>query len=890
MEKYGAVFLILLLSIPLASSISIRDLIARYSFSAAAIQMNVTNSADFMVDRNNNGVNDTLVFELTANNAAGPFIFAVDLYDRSGVLSNSVSRTLSAGTSKLNITFDSFLLEQAQFNYSIKVYSSNYSLRYRKDNIQTKKYQNYEEGFRILGIKDSRIGKMLAINVTLNSSVNGTFETMLFLSYNNSIVYVKENKTLSSSAQLLLYYFGNETVKRTKYAGNFKVASLKIGGKAVKSNFTTLFYDFSDFADSSYIVGFADSGADSNSNKKYDVLQINATVQIIKGGNYTIAAAFYDLLGNLVEIKNVSSYLNNGRNTMTIEINGTGIYGKKLNGPFIIESAWLFDGSALADYVNDAYTTSGYNFGDFESPDLPDLRAEISVSGGYHYGISNITVNFTFENTGNKPAFNVFTEIFDNLSMRKSNKSGVLAANSKISYQINLTNISDFEAAAIADLQDFVEEKDESNNAKRVAIKLNKRPNLDRVKDITANETDKLVINLSASDPNSDNLSFSVNLSKFSSNSNIFEWSTSTTDSGNYTLSAAVSDGFLNDSVLFNIAVLDAPEKDFDNDGINDSIDTLIGNENSVNTSTISLTILLGSSRNLSRQINESVKISFMDGNLAIAEFDFNFSRHKLNLANLTINKQAANATGSLFVKGLELPEGTTKTLYMDKVNATINGICVKDMEISSIAEISGSCSSADEFKIECDGTLQNSYSCSYNLTIGKYRINGLRHSGITQIDYAKPASGQSGSSASGNNLGGTSGGGGGITCISNWKCSEWSQCVLGYKKRKCIDASQCAFGSSRPAEQEKCAAAEESLVNAAESPIPENNMADKSKGNKAKENTNSKKLDDVTGMSIRLMPQAMGFPDIFDIFAVVLALAASYLAIMSLLLDSYKK
>ena len=801
----GVVVLFLLLLIPLAYSISIRELLSRYSFSTITSQMNVTNIYDFMADKNNNGINDTLVFELTTSNTAGNFVFVISLFDKNGVLANETNKTISSGANKLNITFDSILLSQSQFNYSIKIYNSTYGLKYRKDKMLTQTYQNYEEGFRILDIKDLNADKTLRINATINSSINGTFETILFLSYNNSIISAKKNISITSTIQDLIFDFDSETIKRTHYAGTFNISSLKIGKKPIKTNLSTSIYDFRDFAADSFIAYFSDSGVDTDNDGKSDLLRISASLQIVDSGAYSMSLALYDLFGNLVEIKNITSSLSAGANTVQANFNGSKIYGKKLNGPFIVKNAELFKNGALTDKMSDAYTTGNYNFNDFGSPSLPDLIAGISVSDGYLYGIENITVNFTIKNIGNSPAFNVFAEMFDNRTFSKANKSSIINMNSQATYQIEFKNISDFEITAIADINDFVEEINESNNAKKLAIKLNKKPVLSSVNNITVNETDKITINLSAYDQNSDELLFLINLSQFSNKSNVFEWKTTTKDSGNYTLMAVASDGYLNDTRIFNVAVLDAPEKDSDNDGIEEDADNLVGDENSVNTSTLNISILVDDSKNLSRILNKSMKVRLKDSNLTVVDFDFDFSLHRLNLTNLTIDKQSSNATGSLLVRGLKLPEGAVKALYVDRLNQAINGVCIKDEEIPSIDEISSDCSSSNEFQVECDGTLQDSYTCAYNSTLNKYKIEGLRHSGIVQIAYTKPAS-SSGSSSASSAGSGSGGGGNGIICISDWQCSEWAKCLNGFRTKKCSDSNKCAFPGSKPIESEKCA------------------------------------------------------------------------------------
>ncbi|MBI2650774.1 hypothetical protein HYX04_05710 [Candidatus Woesearchaeota archaeon] len=730
--KLGYAFLAFLVLIPVAYGITIKELVAKYDFSAITTQMNVTDYTDFMADKNGNGVNDTLVFELSTFNTAGTFVFVINLFDKNGILTNETNKTLAAGPNKVNITFSSLLLSQEQFNYSIKVYNSSRRQKFRKDNILTQIYSNYEEGFRILDIHDTLIDKKLRLNVTVNSPKDETHITTVFLNYANHSIFSKGSRTFKSGTNNPVFDFDNETIKRTHYTGNFSIPSIKIGRKTYKTGFTTGFYDFRDFAASSYISSFADEGIDLNDNGKFDSLKINVDAIAFSAGSYVLTLALYDLFGALVEIKNTSVSLDAGNHQIPVRFNGTNINEKKINGPFVIKSIELYDNGALADSLNDAYTTKNYNFNDFENPDLPDLTVNITASDA----AGNITINVTFSNIGKKHAFNVLMDIFDNRTFSRSNKTGILDKDSKIVYKLNFTGMSDFEINAVADQQNLVEESDESNNAQKIIIRLDNKP---------------------------------------------------------------------------------AMENDLDNDGIEDDIDKIIGNEDSVNTSTISLRVYIDNLNNLSKAFNKTARVKFKDNDLTIAEFDFDFSLRKLSLANITINKQSGNSTGSLLVRGLKMPAGATKTLYMDRLNAAVNGICIKDGEISSINEISGDCSSNNESKVECDGTLQNSYVCTYNSTLNKYKIQGLKHSGIVQIDYAKPAPEGSSPLASASSSGGGSGGGGGgsgITCTSDWQCDEWSACIDGFKNRKCFDANQCAFLTNVPDELQQCSAEEKKLVN----------------------------------------------------------------------------
>lgn len=733
MKKSGVVFLIFLFLVTSVSPISVRQLLNKYNFSMTSIQINVLNFSDYMVDTNYDGIGNRVIFELTTDNDYGNFIFVVNVYDSNGIITNESNISLTNGLNRINLSIDSTSLTQAQFNYSIKIYNSTYSLVYRKDNILSQNYTNYEKGFSILNLGDLKLDKNIMINVTLNSSISGIFEVSVFLYYNNSAIFINTNKSINDSINYLIFLIDNETIKRTHHIGNFENISLKIDKKLTKTNFVTNLYDFKDFATTSYISSLSETPIDINGNNKYDFLELKTNIEILNDNLYTLELAFYDSLSDIIEIKNVSSILSVGNNQMSVLINGSKIYDKKLNAPYLVKYVRLYENGVLIDQLNNAYVTSTYNFNDFEPPLFSDLTINVSVSDKHNYGISNISINFSFKNIGTISAFNVFTEIFDNVSFLRRDISILMSPKTDIFYQFNFTDFSDFEVSSIIDFEDFVEELNESNNLKKIIIKVNRKPQLSPVENITVSEGDKIIINLTAIDTNGDSITYSINSTKFSNNSNVFEWLTSINDGGVYTLRATASDGFINDSQIFEVVVLEL-NNDSDNDGISDAIDNIIGDKNSVNTSTINLTILIADSNNLSRLLNGSHIVKFLDNGITVVNFEFNFSLGKLNLTNITIDKQLPNQKGSLLFNGLKMPASKKKIMYVDRIDRTLNKVCIKDTELHEISNINRGCKSAYEYKIKCNGRLRNSYKCTYNSTINKYKVEGLRYSGIVQI------------------------------------------------------------------------------------------------------------------------------------------------------------
>lgn len=854
MKKGVLLILFFIILIPAAFSITLKDLINFFNFNFFTNKINVTNSSDFMMDKDSNNINDTLIIELTTSGNSGDYLFIVNLFDEN-IITNETNKTLNSGVSKFNISFPTESLSKNRFNYTIKIYEGNYSLKYSKENIETQFYNNYETGLKIINITDKSIdSNFLQLNITVNFTKIGFYEITAYLGYNSSIIFSKTNGTISSGISNVLMNFSNETIKNTNYIGNFNLTNIKINNKIIKINYTTNFYDYKDFAKTSYFIEFSDYATDANNNGLYDLLIINATMEIKENATYNIDLALYDLFDVFIYQLNKTQNFIAGKNNLLLQINGTDVYTKKLNAPYIVKYAKLIQNSNIIEQLNDFYATRAYNYTDFEKPSLPDINLTIKISDGYLYGQNNVTINVSIRNIGTKTAFNAFLEFFDNNTYSRNESITILIKNKSIIYSIDLINISDTEFNAIADFDDFIEELNDSNNIIREVIKINKKPELKNINRIVANETDLIKITANATDNNSDVLTYAINDSKFSKNNNNFSWKTTTMDSGNYTIMINASDGYLHDSTVFSVIVLDKIELDSDNDGINDTLDKIIGEPSLINTSTINISFFIGNSSNLSKEFQGKEKVEFKDNSLTIVEFDFNFTNSTINLNNIIINKQDDNSTGALVFsfRNITLPKGFTKTIYLDRLNASKNSVCLKDMEIRLISEISNNCDGLNEFKVECDGTLQNNYNCSYINAAGKYRISGLNHSGLKQIEFSRAAESSSSSSASSNGGGGSSSSS--ALCAENWQCTEWTECINNVQSRICEDFNKCGTITSKPIETRECL-----TLSILENPNAEQLPKDQEDINQVIENARNKipSVSSITGFSIALQDKA---------------------------------
>ncbi len=165
----------------------------------------------------------------------------------------------------------------------------------------------------------------------------------------------------------------------------------------------------------------------------------------------------------------------------------------------------------------------------------------------------------------------------------------------------------------------------------------------------------------------------------------------------------------------------------------------------------------------ISDQFTGIQPLKFSNSTHTFLEFNYDFGscQQRSTMDNLIFEKQNTTSTrGSFLVRGITLPSGYTKTIYLDNLDSSSNSICIKDAELTDISEISSDCSGANETKILCttEGAAKNGYNCTDQ---GKmFKITGANHSGIVEIDDVSSETPSSGSTPGGGSGGGGGGGG----------------------------------------------------------------------------------------------------------------------------------
>ncbi|MGB9748896.1 MAG: hypothetical protein ACP5OZ_02030 [Candidatus Woesearchaeota archaeon] len=209
---------------------------------------------------------------------------------------------------------------------------------------------------------------------------------------------------------------------------------------------------------------------------------------------------------------------------------------------------------------------------------------------------------------------------------------------------------------------------------------------------------------------------------------------------------------------------------------------------------------------NESNESNKQLKIIF--------NIDFNISELNLSrISVLTENNDQNKTFGYTIINGLE---GILKNAFVTKL-ANYSFVCVKDSQVSSKGDFSIYCNSTDEILLKCESSNE---SFDYKNLISEkkcfifnnsYLVTGINNSGILEGCFPNYSCSEWSNCISGfksrvcndlNNCSSSITETQNCTCISNWSCSEWSSCVYHKRKRTCIDISNC---SSQRIEEESC-------------------------------------------------------------------------------------
>jgi len=358
------------------------------------------NFYDYGLDIDNNGLYDFLTAEAEIEVIDPGFysILGILSHDSTIISMTTSSAYLNSGKQILKFYFKGKNIFQTKINgpYNIEaiLYDEN---GHQIDNTSfTTSFYDYNtyQGLLLVEFEDfTDYGKdtdsdslfnYLTIKLTTNVIRAGNYTIIgtLFSNEMKKIASLVYSSYLNEGIQEIYLNFEGTMIRKSKVNGPYIVNILLMDKnyKTKYKEFQTIEYNYTDFQLplQKFIGNYADYGIDTNGNGLFDYLAVNVELEITTSGEYTIEGWLYDGDGNPIEIASITEHLNEGLQTVTLNFNGISIYQNQVNGPYYVKYLTL-RGSGIMDFVEDAYTTSSYEFTKFEKPPVP----LVALTGNY---------------------------------------------------------------------------------------------------------------------------------------------------------------------------------------------------------------------------------------------------------------------------------------------------------------------------------------------------------------------------------------------------------------------------------------------------------------------------------------------------------------------------
>jgi hypothetical protein len=143
----------------------------------------------------------------------------------------------------------------------------------------------------------------------------------------------------------------------------------------------TSYYSYSQFEHppGEFNDQFSDFGEDTDTDGLYNYLVINVGVKVNEAGNFRVTGYLYDELSHQVDYDYNYSFLDTGNQTVQLKFEGINIRQNMVNGTFDV-SLYLYNYSTGDNFDHDYYTTSHYNYTDFQIPGI--IAGRITYENG----------------------------------------------------------------------------------------------------------------------------------------------------------------------------------------------------------------------------------------------------------------------------------------------------------------------------------------------------------------------------------------------------------------------------------------------------------------------------------------------------------------------------
>ena len=261
--------------------------------------------------------------------------------------------------------------------------------------------------------------------VTVATTGNYTIEGQLYDADGDYIAWTNNKLHLDSGDHLVELNFDCMTISRHSVDGAYNLTDLYLSNMDTNEvvdvafdAYTTTAYSYDDFETPSvqFNDNFSDYGTDTDGDGLYDHLTVEVGVNVIDTENYSLEGRLEDSDGNYMAYACDSTDLDAGSQAIQLNFDGSGIRKHGVNGQYSLKSIRLYgeNGMTILDSRSDAYTTSAYNYTQFESypVDLSLLSSDITFDPETPTAGETVIITATIRNTGTDDVSSVVVQFF----------------------------------------------------------------------------------------------------------------------------------------------------------------------------------------------------------------------------------------------------------------------------------------------------------------------------------------------------------------------------------------------------------------------------------------------------------------------------------------------
>lgn len=214
---------------------------------------------------------------------------------------------------------------------------------------------------------------ILRVTAEIEVSDRGVFGILAKLNDGDTteVTFITKQITLEEGIEILVFDFDGIDISESGIDGSYKVSFILINGYGDEIDnqaYTTANYKASDFKvkDVSFTNQYSITGNDLNYDNKFDSLTFNIGININVADNYKIEGGLYDKNGDAIEILTKNVFLEKSNHEVQLKFDGKKINSRKINGPYYLRYLGISK-ETLLDFRNDAHSTSGYKYTEFQS-------------------------------------------------------------------------------------------------------------------------------------------------------------------------------------------------------------------------------------------------------------------------------------------------------------------------------------------------------------------------------------------------------------------------------------------------------------------------------------------------------------------------------------------